>query len=336
MQHALRSAACIVAVVACAWTSAAEPFKAATKVKVSKGAWEINGKPTFAGSTAEGLLANVRMANALFEDRNPKTCPKDFDPEKNTDAFIAKIPDYKASGIIAFGLNLQGAPPGYDGALCSAFEPDGSLRPDFLKRAARAIEACDKAGAVVILGLFDASQDQVLKDDEAVRKAITFAAAWVREKGYTNVLLEIASDFIAKGYDREVIKNPTSMRDLVALAKKTAPDLLVSTSGGGGGRIDRRIATASDFLLLHFNIVLPEAIAQKAAAASKVAKAIICNEDPKTGEEGVKALQASSDAFISWGYSNVKKNQTYPFKFEGPADDPLVYAKFKELATPSK
>ena len=47
---------------------------------------------------------NVRMVNAVFEDRNRP----DFDPEANTDEFIAQIPDYVAHGVRAFTLCLQG------------------------------------------------------------------------------------------------------------------------------------------------------------------------------------------------------------------------------------
>jgi len=39
------------------------------------------------GTKAEGLLMNVRMVNAIFEDqRRP-----DFSPEASTDKFIARI-----------------------------------------------------------------------------------------------------------------------------------------------------------------------------------------------------------------------------------------------------
>ncbi len=312
------------------------PSTPATKVKINSNFWELNGKRANPGSRAEGLLLNVRMANAVFEDRNPATCPKGFDPEKNTDLFTSKVPDYVAHGVRAFTISLQGASPGYEKALNSAYEADGSLRPAYMARAARAIEACDRAGAVVILSCLSADQDQVLKDAEAVKKAVTGTASWIKDRGYTNVVLEVASDFISKGYDHASIRDPVAMAELIQAAKKAAPDLLVSASGGGGGRADRRILTAADFILLHFNNVPSERAMEKVAAASKVSKAIVVNEDSKTGEEGARALEAAVDSFASWGYSNPKRNQDYPFKFEGAADDPPVYAKFKELTTPEK
>ncbi len=85
---------------------------AGTKVAIDGTRWLINGKPTNVGTPCEGLLMNVRMVNATFEDlRKPE-----FDAEKNTAGFLAKIPDYAAQGVNAFTLNLQGGMPGYEGA----------------------------------------------------------------------------------------------------------------------------------------------------------------------------------------------------------------------------
>ena len=66
-----------------------------TRVSISGRQWRINGRATYPGTRAEGLLMNVRMVNAVFEDRNRP----DFDAETNTAEFITKIPDYVAHGI---------------------------------------------------------------------------------------------------------------------------------------------------------------------------------------------------------------------------------------------
>jgi hypothetical protein len=187
---------------------------------------------------------------------------------------------------------------------------------------------------VVILGCFHADQDQVLKDSDAIRQAVRNAAGWVKERGYTNVVLEVANDSISKAYDHQVIKDPVGMAELIGLAKKAAPGLLVSASGGGGGRLDRRVSTAADFLLIHFDTVPVTGILSKVAAGSKVAKAIVCNQDPKTGEQGAQALEEAVNSAASWGYANFPKNERYPFHFEGAADDPPVYAKFREVTKP--
>ncbi|MBN1441662.1 MAG: hypothetical protein JXA90_03085, partial [Planctomycetes bacterium] len=292
------------------------------------------GEPTNPKSIAEGLLLNVRMVNATFEDRNPETCPKGFDPEKNTAAFIAKIPEYVACGVNAFTLCLQGGFPGYEGAINSAYEPDGSLRPGYMQRVARVIEACDRAGAVVILGCFYQRQDQILKDADAVRRAVAGTAEWIRSRGYTSILLEIANEFPHAGFDHKLIQDELEIRQLMQLARKTAPGLLVSASSLGNGRTALPVATESDFVLLHFNGIDVDTIFLRVATMSKFSKALVCNEDDKTGEKGAQALEGAVYSMCSYGYMNKQKNQYYPFEFDGAADDPPVYAKFKELSSP--
>src|SRR5215831_16902845 len=179
---------------------------------------------------------NVRMVNAVFEDANDKTRPKGFDPEANTEAFIKKIPDYVAGGVRAFTLNLQGGDPGYEGAVNSAFKPDGTLRASYLARVARVIAACDRHGAVVILGCYYQRQDQILKDEDAVRAGVVNVAKWIKGSAFTNVLLEIANEFDARGFDHRILKAPGGQVELIRLARRTAPGLLVSTSGLGYGR----------------------------------------------------------------------------------------------------
>lgn len=60
-----------------------------TRVAIGDARWTLNGRLSYRASQAEGLLMNVRRVNATFEDRHRPN----FDAERNTDAFIAKIPD---------------------------------------------------------------------------------------------------------------------------------------------------------------------------------------------------------------------------------------------------
>ncbi|MDE2505689.1 MAG: serine hydrolase, partial [Planctomycetota bacterium] len=142
-----------------------DSVKRETRVSIEKGRWLINGAVTYRGAQAEGLLMNVRMVNAVFEDANRPA----FDAAANTDRFIDKIPDYVAHGVRAFSINLQGGTPGYEGAVNSAFDADGNLREAYMERVRRVIEACDRHGVVVILGCFYQRQDQILKSETAVR-----------------------------------------------------------------------------------------------------------------------------------------------------------------------
>ncbi len=307
--------------------------KPKTRIAIVDGFWEINGEATHAGSSAEGLLVNVRMLNATFEDANPKTSPKGFDADANTAAFIAAIPEYVRHGVNAFTIGLQGGDPGYEGAKTSAFAPDGSLRPDYMKRVARVIDACDAQGVAVILSFFDPKQDEILEDGTAIVRGATAVAGWIKEKGCTNVIVDVASGFLDPGYDHDALRDPVALADVIASVKKACPGLLVAASGVGNGRTSHQVGNASDFILLQFSKIPAGQIQARVTSASKYVKAIVCNADEKTGDNAIASAQAAVDSLCSWGYSNVGKNQHAPFAFEGAKDDPALYAKLKELTT---
>lgn len=313
-----------------------------TRVNIRDGRWEINGKVTYPGAAAEGLLMNVRMVNSVFEDRGSSPSPnlrlmdgRPFDPEANTSAFLAQIGDYAAHGVRAFTVFLQGGFPGYEGAVNSAFDPDGSLRPEYLARVRRVIEACDRQGLVVILGCFYQRQDQILQDDEAVRRGTVETAKWVENCGFTNVVLDIANEHDIRGFDHEFIRTGPGIASLVTRAKEAVPWLLVSSSGAGHGRCKPELAQAADFLLIHFNGTPVAEIPARVEALKAYGKPIVCNEDDKVGEEGAAAAEASVRSGASWGFMHSRQNQYVPFRFEGAADDPVVYRKLKELTSPA-
>ena len=202
--------------LAMAGTLGGEPVPGAsgagTSIRLAGTQWFLNGQVTYPGAKAEGLLMNVRMVNAVFEDRNRP----EFDPNSNTEEFIARIPDYVAHGVRAFTICLQGGMPGYEGAVNSAFNPDGSLRDTYLQRVRRVIEACDRNGAAVILGCYYQRQDQVLKDEAAVRAGVVNVAKWIEDSGFTNVMLEIANEFGHGGFDHRLLKTGDGIAELIA------------------------------------------------------------------------------------------------------------------------
>jgi hypothetical protein len=311
-------------------SSAADPPRRKTVVSLVDGRWRINGEVTYPGAAAEGLLLNVRMVNSTFEDRKKP----DFNADENTVEFLTRIPEYYAHGVRAFTICLQGGMPGYEGAVNSAINADGSLRDEYLRRVARVIEACDEHGTAVILGCYYQRQDQILKDEDAVRRGVVNVVQWLRDQGYTNVVLEIANEYPHNGFNHQLLRSPKGEAELILLAKKTWPELLVSTSGIGDGRLDEEVAEASDFLLIHFNGVPVEQIPARIAAVKKFNKAIVCNEDDKVGEEAARAAEVSVKNGASWGLMLEHRNQHTPFVFEGAADDPVVYRRLKELASP--
>ncbi|NLD73060.1 MAG: hypothetical protein GX649_10140 [Chloroflexi bacterium] len=300
-----------------------------TTIAIRGTQWLIDGAVAYAGAPAEGLLMNVRMVNATFED----LARDDWDPEANTDAFIAHLPDYVAHGVRAFTLNLQGGTPGYEGAVNSAYRPDGTLHAEYLARVRRAIEACDAAGAAVILGLYYQRQSGILEDEDAVRAGVVHASEWVAEEGFGNVALEIANEFGHPGFRHGILKDPDGQAELIGLAKQTAPGMLVSTSGLGHGRLPAAVAEAADFLLIHYNETPLVEIPDRIAALRGYDKPIVCNEDVKEGEEGARAAETSVREGASWGLMLERVNQHFPFSFRGHLDDPIVYERLRALTT---
>src|SRR5215510_15383249 len=95
-----------------------------TEVSIRGDAFFINGRPTYAGRSyngkrVEGLLMNVRVVQGIFDDLNPETATrwvypdtKKWDPERNTNEFVAAMSEWKRHGVLAFTINLQGGSPG--------------------------------------------------------------------------------------------------------------------------------------------------------------------------------------------------------------------------------
>jgi hypothetical protein len=315
-----------------------------TVVSIQGGQWLTNGKAILAGSPAEGLLVNVRVVNAVFEDVGPAAqehLPKDFTPDENTDRFISKIPDYYNRGVRAFTISLQGGMPGYEGAVNTAFNPDGSLKQEYLDRVADVIRAADKKGAVLILSCFyqrQHSNEFALDGKSAILKAVENVARWIHDKKFSNVVLEISNEFSHGGYnkwkDGDWLRSVDGQVELIRHVKRFAPNLLVSTSGMGNGLVPEPIATEADYVILHFNRTPLNLIPERVKQARAYGKPVLCNEDDKVGKVGAEAARLSISAGAGWGFMHIEKNQTVPFVFDGAKDDTVVYKMLQNLTTP--
>jgi len=97
-----------------------------TRLSIDGESFLINDRLTSPGRAyrdwpIEGLLLNVRAVNALFDDRNPETRPRwaypdtnQWDPERNVREFLDQLPTWRAHGLLAITVNLQGgSPEGY-------------------------------------------------------------------------------------------------------------------------------------------------------------------------------------------------------------------------------
>jgi hypothetical protein len=291
----------------------------------------VNGRPTYAGRSydgarVQGLLFNSRMVQGIFDDRNPETRGRwnypdgPWDPERNTREFIAAMPLWKAKGLLAFTINLQGgSPEGYSRSqpwMSSAFETDGRLRPDFMSRLQRILDRADELGMVAIVGFFYQGQERRMDDEPSVIRAAEAATDWLLDKGYTNVLVEVANEADNAGFKHDVIKPSGGALQLIERLKERSKNrvaspagrLLVSTSLNGGKVPADSLAGAVDFVLLHGNGVRdPARITQMVDETRKLSRyrgqPIVFNEDDHFDfNRPQNNMLVALRAYASWGY----------------------------------
>jgi hypothetical protein len=283
----------------------------------------INGQPTYKGRTwqgypIEGLLMNSRMVQGVFDDLNPETVDKwkypdtqKWDADRNTNEFIAAMDEWYAKGLLAFNINFQGgSPEGYSKTQPwenNAFEPDGTLRPAYVKRMERIVDKANQLGMVVNLGIFYFGQDQRLKDEKAVIAAVDNTVAWILQKKYKNIILEMANESNNNGYQHKII-GQDRIHELILRVKKNAPKLLVSTSFNGNCIPPDKVVEVSDYVLIHGNGVsdpkrITQMVEEVKALPSYRPMPIVFNEDDhfdfdKPSNNFVEAVKA----YASWGY----------------------------------
>ena len=316
------------------------PRKGRTEVSIRGDQFFINGKPTYAGRTwqgkkIEGLLFNSRMVQATFDDLNPKTRDrwaypdtKTWDAERNVREFISAMPTWREHGLLAITLNLQGgSPEGYSKAQPwhnSAFTAGGELRPEYLARLEKILDKADSLGMVVILGIFYFGQDERLQDEAAVIAAVDRTLAWLLERDYRHVLIEVNNECNVK-YDHPILQ-PRRVSEVIQRVQETEHGgrrLLVGTSYGGGKVPEKNVVRVSDFLLLHGNGVKePTRIAEMVRQAREVdgyrPMPILFNEDDHFDfDQPQNNCLAATTAYASWGYFDPGKSD-YATGYQSP------------------
>lgn len=308
-----------------------------TVVSIDGSAFRINGRPTYPGRSwnghaVEGLLMNARFVQATFNDRNPQTQAlwnypdgAAFDPDRNTREFLAMLPRWRKAGLLSFTVNLQGgSPQGYSTVqpwINSAFEPDGSLRGDDLRRMEQVLDAADALGMAPILGYFYFGQEPKMDGEAAILRATDNATDWLLDRGYTNVMVEIANE--CNIHYRQPIIGPARAHELIERVQKRsagklptpAGRLLVSISYTGQTIPTENIVAVSDFVLLHGNGVhephrIREMVRKTRALATYRGQPIVFNEDDHFDferPENNMAVAVASGA--SWGL--------FDYRFDG-------------------
>jgi hypothetical protein len=297
-----------------------------TQISIQGEQFLINGKLTYEGRRfrdmrIEGLLMNVRAVQAIFDDLNPATRSRwaypetrEWNPDRNVGEFVAALPEWRRHGVLAFTVNLQGgSPEGYSKGQPwenTALDPEGNLRPAYTARLARVLARADELGMIAIVGYFYFGQDGRVKDEAAVRRAVSNATEWLLDCGHRNVLVEIDNECDVKAYHHDILK-PARVPELIEQAKsitRRGRRLLVGTSYGGGSPAGSNVIEASDFLLLHGNGPDDPDRIRKMIRISRQSPAwrpmpVLINEDDhfRFGDPDNHMLAALGE-YASWGY----------------------------------
>jgi len=298
---------------------------------------------TVGGIRVDGLLINSRMINGIFDDLNPETRDQwaypgtgVWDPERNTDEFIAAMPQWRADGLDAFTIGVQGgSPQGYSKKQpwdSGGYEPDGSLRYAHFARLRRILDAADALGLVVILDLFYQGQEMRLTDDEAVRRAVSGTVAWVLEGGWENIVIEIANECnIPHEYTHSRLMRGENVHELIELVRSTERDgrrLLVSSSFVDASHFRRtepgsvfvtpEVLRAADLVIIHGNGTrfpgrLKELADETRATQGWRPMPIVVNEDDHFDFDRVdNHMMVALRDHVSWGYFDPGSATTWP------------------------
>jgi hypothetical protein len=297
-----------------------------TQVEIRGEDFWIDGEPTYRGRAwrdqrIEGLLFNARMVQATFDDLNPDTRhlwaypdSGEWDPERNGREFVQMVPEYRRHGLLAVTVNLQGGHPrGYRGLqpwINTAFTAFGELRPAYLERMRRVLDALDAQGMVAIVGLFYFGQDERLYDEAAVRRGVEHAAGWLLDGGWRNVIVEVNNECNVRRYEHEILQ-PHRVHELIEQVRGTTRHgrrLLVGTSYGGRAIPDAPVLAASDLALVHGNGVtdpafIGEMVRQTRERMGGRLLPVVFNEDDHYDfDQPLNNLLLATAHHASWGY----------------------------------
>jgi hypothetical protein len=183
------------------------------------------------------------------------------------------------------------------------------------------LKKANEIGMIPIVGLFYFGQDERLQDDEAVRNALDNTINWILDKGYENILIEIANECNNKAYQRPIIKQE-NVHELINRAKGISRNdkrLLVGVSFNGNTIPPGNVVEVSDFILIHGNgVKAHERITEMVNIVRKMPKyktmPIIFNEDDHYDfDQPMNNMIAAFKSHASWGYFDFRRGEE---KFE--------------------
>ena len=296
-----------------------------TKLTIDGQLFLVNDKLVYSeikGSSPDvhGLLMNARFVQGIFDD---KAAPERFarfgwdkwDPERNTDELIKALPEWYSYGLRAITVSLQGGMPVFtienSTINNNPFIEDGkTIDPAYLKRLDRLIWGADEIGMVVIVSILYQGQVHRMKDGATIRNSVRTASAWLKNQGFTNVIIEIANEHTVGDFrQRPLVSTVEGVTTLMEIAKEASGGIPVGCSGGGI-QMYKGVAECSDVILIHGNSARKEDYHKfvKMVKSWNLNKPIVCNEDSPLYTQ----LDVAFDTRTSWGYYNNLSKQEPP------------------------
>ena len=294
------------------------PAGPTTVVSIDGTSWQINGRPTHAGSRAEGLLPNARMIQGVFDDANAGTRANwaypdttAWDPARNTREFVGNMSAWKDAGLLAFTVGLQGGSPhcyGNAGWTVSAFDArTGALDPAWAARLLLILRKADRLGMVVIVQFFYSFQYMKLSE-AAQTAAVAQIAGFLLSTGLLNFVI----DAFNERCDAEDAARITEIHRLAAAHDPPRKLLVASSCPGGQHTPAPEVVAVSDFVLIHGNGEQPAGISQLVGKVRAMESwrarpmPIVFNEDDHgnllTPSPMGSNLEAAIAANTSWGF----------------------------------
>lgn len=252
------------------------------------------------GTKAEGLLLNSRMIQGISDGFTSFPYPdtKKWDANRNVVEFITNMENWKEAGLNGFTIGLQGGGPTSNtksqSHKNSAFNGDGSLKPDYMNRLSLVLKEANRLDMIVIISLFYQSQVSVLSSYENIVKATLNVIHWLQEQEFTNVIIEPVNECDYAIFSKYNIGCNQKLTDLMDLVRSYHIPVGNSYKGSGNVPSDS-IIKHSDIIFLHGNSMsqseYPPQLAKVKASSSYKNQPIIYNE-------------AGTTSYVSWAIKN--------------------------------
>lgn len=310
-----------------------------TVLEIDKTRFKINGKLTYSEikgvkENALGLLMNARFIQGIFDDktgreRYARFGRDHFCPDENTKELIAALPEWYRYGLRAITVGFQGGGPCFTinnfTIENNPYSEDGTeIDGEYLRRMKSIIDAADEIGMVVIVSLFYATQVRFLRDNGAIRSIVTKVSEWIRDNGFTNVIVEINNEHNDKNYLKcPILHEGSGVAELIGIVKSIIPNTPVGCSGFGGN-YDETIGEASSVVIIHGNGLTRQHLYKliKRVKESQPGKPIVINED----SQAIGQMDVTYREGVSWGYYNNMTKQEPPTNWTVTKGEDMFFA----------